>query len=230
MNRTRVLCLAAFAAGAAGLAGCSGTAASVSMEGAGAAGPVATDAQDYRKVRFAEAMRGLTIADGLVAVDAAAAKDLLAGLDAADAPGAVARGDALMGENDFSGAAGEYRTAILADPGHAAGYLGLGDALVCKKKDDMALAAYRTAVTLAPESTAARMKLAETINRNGDIAGWAEELENLLAIDPAHGEAHARLAVAKYYLGDADGARREIVLAERFGGAVPPQLKDMLNN
>jgi Tfp pilus assembly protein PilF len=94
----------------------------------------------------------------------------------------------------------------------------------------MALAAYRTAVMLAPRDVDARMKLAETINRNGDIAGWATELESVLAIDPRHGEAHARLAVAQYYLGNREAAREEIVLAERFGGAVPPQLKDLVNN
>lgn len=228
MNRMHALCVAAFAAGAVGLAGCSGTSTQVSMDGPGAASPVATP-ENYKEARFQEAMRGLTVTD-TVAIDRAAAADLLRGLDATDAPGALARAEALMGENDFTGAAGEYRTAILADPQGAAGYVGLGDALIGKKKDGMALAAYRTAVALAPADTGARLKLAETINRNGDVAGWAAELENVLAIDPAHGEAHARLAVAKYYLGDRDGARREIGLAERFGGNVPPQLRDMLNN
>jgi tetratricopeptide (TPR) repeat protein len=224
------LCVAAFAAGAVGLAGCTGSSTQVSMEGAGAAEPVTTGQADYRKERFEQAMRGLVISDGLVRIDARAGADLLRGLDAGDAPAAIARGEALMAENDFSGAAGEYRTAILADPENAAGYAGLGDALICKKKDDMALAAYRTAAVHAPDNTAVRLKLAETINRNGDVEGFATELENLLAIDPSHGEAHARLAVAKYFLGDREGAQREIALAERFGGNVPPQLKDMLNN
>lgn len=229
-HRMQLVCLAAMAAGVAGLAACSSQSARVSGDGAGAAGPVSTDAQDYRKIRFAEAMRGLVIEDGLVRPDAAAAQDLLRGLGEADAGAALARGHALMAENDYSGAAGEYRTAILADSSLAAGYIGLGDALLGKKKDDLALAAYRTAVLQAPESVEARMKLAETLNRNGDIAAWAAELENVLALDPAHGEAHARLAVARYYLGDQESARREIRLADRFGGTVPPQLRDMINN
>ncbi|HZW08385.1 MAG TPA: hypothetical protein VFF69_00640 [Phycisphaerales bacterium] len=229
-NGSVVLWCAACAAGAMALAGCTGQATRVSIEGDGAAGPVAKSPEDYRKVRFAEAMRGLAIRDGLVRVDAEAAGELALNLRPADGAGAIARGESRLAENDFSGAVAEYRTAILADAGSAAGYEGLGDALVCKRKDDMALAAYRTAVMLAPRDADARMKLAETLNRNGDIAGWAAELENVLAIDGGHGEAHARLAVARYYLGDKEAAREEIVLAERFGGAVPPQLRDLVNN
>lgn len=229
-NGTGVLWWAACAAGAMVLAGCSGQTSQVSIDGAGAAGPVSQDPDNYKKARFAEAMRGLEIRDGLVQVDEGAAADLIRGLGADDGPAALARGDALMAENDFTGAAGAYRTAILADAQDASGYVGLGDALIGKKKDDMALAAYRTAVLLSPRSTGARMKYAETINRNGDVGGWAAELRNVLALDPSHGEAHARLAVASYYLGDREGALREIELAERFGGVVPPQLKVMVND
>jgi len=220
-----VLWCAVAAAGIAGLAGCAGQA--THMEASeGSLGPVVKTTDDYRKLRFEEAFRGLRIEDGLVVIDRQAAQ----GLRATRPAEAIARGVAKLGENDFSGAVGEYRLAILADPASAAAYSGLGDALVCKKKDDMALAAYRTGVMHAPRDTALRLKFAETINRTGDLAGWADELENLLALDPEHGEAHARLAVARYYLGDHGAARNEIVLADRFGGSVPPQLEALLSH
>lgn len=224
-KNTIVLWCASAATGIAGLAGCAGQAARVETTGADV-GPVVKTTDDYRKLRFQEAFRGLDIVDGLVVVNRDAARDLRPG----DPAEAIARGEALLGENDYSGAVGEFRLALLSDDSSAPAYVGLGDTLVCKRKDEMALAAYRTAAALVPDDVAVRMKLAETINRTGDLSGWAEELENVLALDPEHGEAHARLAVARYYLGDRGAARREIALADRFGGNVPGQLRAMLNN
>ncbi|GIK19930.1 MAG: hypothetical protein AMXMBFR77_06500 [Phycisphaerales bacterium] len=227
--RLRIACLAAGVCCAAALLGCSGGTATRTAPGVAAtAGPESQDQWDYRRIRFAEAMRGLRIQDGLVRVDEQAAADLMRGLAVADSAPAVARGHALMGENDFTGAAGEYRTAILADGDNARAYEGLGDALLGKRKDGDALAAYRTAAMLDPANADLRLKFAETINRTGDLDGWAAELARIVAFAPEHGEAHARLAVARYYLGDHDGARAHAVQAERFGGAVPPQLKAMI--
>lgn len=224
---TNVLWCAIAAAGAAGLAGCAGQDAHVGGGAtATAAGPVATSVEDYRKIRFANAWRGLAVRDGLIVVDRAAASDLEVG----PASEAIARGDALMAENTFSGAVGEYRLALLADETSAEAMTKLGDALLGKRADDKALAAFRTAVMLSPEDTSIRLKYAETINRNGDLDGWADELENLLALDSEHGEAHARLAVARYYQGNKSAAAHHAELAERFGGNVPPQLKVMLQN
>ncbi|HRQ74177.1 MAG TPA: hypothetical protein PLU35_14220 [Phycisphaerales bacterium] len=231
-TRLGIVCLAAGACCGLALLGCSGGAATRSAQGAhgvaATAGPESQDQWDYRRIRFAEAMRGLRIQDGLVRVDEQAAADIMRGLAVADSPAAVARGHALMGENDFTGAAGEYRLAILADRDNARAYEGLGDALLGKRKDGDALAAYRTAAMLDPADADLRLKYAETINRSGDLSGWAAELERIVAFAPEHGEAHARLAVARYYLGDHDGARAHAALAERFGGAVPPQLKAMI--
>jgi tetratricopeptide (TPR) repeat protein len=223
-NVTAVLWCALAAAGIAGFAGCSGQATRVTDSGA-AAGPVVTSTDDYRKLRFIEAFRGLEVVDGFVVVDRAVAREMVIG-DPADA---IVRGDALLAENNFSGAVGEYRLAIIADEGSAVGFAGLGNALLGKKKDETALAAFRTAVVLAPDDLELRLKFAETINRTGDLEGWAGELESILVLDPGHGEAHARLAVARHYLGDPEAARREIKLADRFGGTVPPQFRAMLN-
>jgi predicted Zn-dependent protease len=227
MKSMYVLWCAIAAAGAAGLAGCSGQSARVDVaESAAAAGPVVTSTEDFRKLRFAEAWRGLKIEGGLVVVDRDAAADLPIG----DVSEAIARGDALFAENTFSGAIGEYRLALLADETNVEAMYKLGEALLGKRNDEKALVALRTASMLAPERTDIRLQYAETINRNGDVDGWADELENVLALDAAHGEAHARLAVARYYQGNRDDAKRQIALAERFGGNVPPQLKAMLNN
>lgn len=220
-----VLWCAIAATGVAGLAGCAGQATHVEST-EGALGPVVKTTDDYRKLRFEEAFRGLKVVDGLVVVDRAAARGLAVG----DHAGAMARGDALLGENDFSGAIGEYRLAVLADKTSAEAYAGIGRALLGKKKDDMAMAAYRTAVLYAPADAEIRLQYAETINANGDLEGWARELEQVLVLDSEHGGAHARLAVARYYLGDRDAARHEIELADRFGGAVPATLRAMLNN
>lgn len=227
MKSMNVLWCAIAAAGAAGLAGCSGQGAHVEPGvSVGDTGPVARSTEDYRKIRFAEAWRGLAIEDGLIVVDRGAA----AGLEIGDAGEAIARGDALFAANTFSGAIGEYRLALLADETNVEAMFKLGEALLGKRDDERALAALRTASMLAPERTDIRLQYAETINRTGDLDGWADELENVLAIDPGHGEAHARLAVARYYQGDREEARRRVALAEKFGGNVPPQLKAMLNN
>ncbi len=224
------------ATGIAGLAGCTGQATHIETTKAhgsenratteAAVGPVVRSIEDYRKVRFIEAFRGLEVADGFIVINRDAARDLTIG----SASDALARGDAELAQNNFSSAVGEYRLALLADATSAEAYTGLGTALLGKKKDGLALAAFRTAVMHAPEDLTIRMKYAESINRTGDLEGWAGELENILALDPEHGEAHARLAVARHYLGDRDAARREIALADRFGGNVPPQLRVMLNN
>jgi tetratricopeptide (TPR) repeat protein len=226
MKKNRVvLSTVVAAAGLACLAGCAGQPAHVESAD-GAAGPVARSTDDYRKIRFEEAFRGLAVSDGLIIVDRAGAR----GLQVGDAAQAMLRGDARLAENDFTGAIGEYRTALLSDDTNAGAYAGIGRALLGKKKDDMALAAYRTAVALAPQNTEYRLAFAETTNATGDLEGWARELEALLTLDPEHGEAHARLAVARYYLGDNDAARREVELADRFGGSVPAALRGMLNN
>lgn len=226
MNQNRIVLWSALAAaGVVGLAGCTGQPARVDVAD-GAAGPVVKSTDDYRKVRFAEAFRGLEVADGIIVVNRAAAADLRVG----DAGQAMARADELLGQNDFSGAIGEYRNALLADETNAAAYAGIGRALLGKKKDDIALAAYRTAVALDADNTDYRLAYAETINANGDVDAWARELDALLAIDPEHGEAHARLAVARYYQGDLDAARHEIQLADRFGGQVAGALRARLSN
>lgn len=225
MHRTnRVLgCAAALVAAGIVTGGCTGPEARV----AGETGPVFRSPDDYRVVRFNEAWRGLRIEQGLIVVDRKAA----AGLEAGDPGEAIARGDRLLREsNGFTGAVGEYRSALLADPTSVEALVGLGEALLGRKDDTRALAAFRTASTLAPEDSEIRLKYAETLNRTGDLEGWASELEALLAADPRHGEAHARLAVARWYQGDAEAARRQAALAERFGGTVPPQLKAMLEN
>lgn len=228
--RTQALSCAALAAGLMAWAGCAGQPSHVAFDGDREAGPVTRGVESWAEERMHEGLRGLRVENGLIAIDAKSAAKLQQSLTKADAPAALSRGAALMDENDFPGAVGEYRTAILADTSNPDGYIGLGDAALGEKEDTLALAAYRSAAKLAPGSTEAGMKLAETLNRTGDLAGWAGELEKVLAINPQHGEAHARLAVARYYMGDREAARAEIALAEQFGGAVPPQLKDMLNN
>lgn len=226
MNKSRILMWSAVgAAGMAGLAGCAGQATHIETSD-GAAGPVARSTDDYRKLRFEEAFRGLAVSDGMLVVD----RDGARGVARADRDASLDRAEALLAQNDFTGAIGEYRVAVLADERCAEAYAGIGRALLGKKKDEMALAAYRTAVTLAPRDTGYGLAYAETINAVGDIDGWARELERVLAIDPEFGDAHARLAVARYYQGDKAAARRELELAERFGGQAPSALRGLINN
>ena len=192
------------------------------------AGPVNESLEDYRKQRTAKALQGLRFEDGLVAIDTQAALTLQRSAGAMTSAEAFAAVANLRMQNNFSGALSAYRWAILDAPDNAKAYEGLGDALIAKRKDGMALAAYRSATALDPENIESRMKLAETINRTGDLAGWADELANVLALDPSNGEAHARMAVAKHYLGDDNAAREQIALAEKLGGHVPGALKAML--
>lgn len=193
------------------------------------ASPVVKSTDDYRKIRTAKALEGLRFEDGLVVVDAKAAPSLLASPKAMSSQEVFKAMPEMRAHNDFTGALAAYRWAILQDPDNAKAYEGLGDALIAKRKDDKALAAYRTAVALSPKDVGMRMKLAETINRNGDVQGWADELANVLALDPDNGQAHARMAVAKHYLGDDQGARKEMALAEQLGGDVPGALKAILS-
>ncbi|MCW5776796.1 MAG: hypothetical protein KIS87_10185 [Phycisphaeraceae bacterium] len=213
-----------------GLLACSAGSSNATNGAPAALGPENRDQWDYRRVRFADAFRGLRVADGLIVLDPQAAPDLQVGLTPAASAPAVERGHALMLENDYTGATAEFRLAILADQDNPDAYEGLGDALLGRKRDADALAAYRTAAMLDPANADLRLKFAETINRTGDLDGWAAELERILAFSPNHGEAHARLAVARHYQGDHESARAHVTLAERFGGNVPPQLKAMLGH
>ncbi len=194
-----------------------------------AASPVVKSMDDYRKIRTAKALEGLRFENGLVVVDAKAAPSLLASSDAMSSQEVFKAMPEMRAHNDFTGALSAYRWAILDNPDNAKAYEGLGDALIAKRKDDKALAAYRTAAALSPNDVGIRMKLAETINRNGDLQGWADELANVLALDPDNGQAHARMAVAMHYLGDDQGAREEMALAEQLGGDVPGALKAILS-
>lgn len=226
MKKNRIVLWTALgAAGTLWLGGCAGQSARMTVpEGAGAS-PVVRDIEDYREEQMERALRGLEVVDGRMVVNRGAAGGVGVGAFA----DSMARGDAELAQNNFANAVGAYRTALLADDGSAEAWAGVGRGLLGEKDDAKAMAAFRTAAALAPENTEIGVQYAETINANGDIEGWARELERVLAVDPGCGAAHARLAVAEYYLGDKDAARREIDLADRFGGRVAGALRAMLN-
>jgi tetratricopeptide (TPR) repeat protein len=128
-------------------------------------------------------------------------------------------GIALVNLHDYTGAVGEFESAIRLDPDFLAARANL--VTVELLRDDLP-AARKSAdelVARAPESARGRYARGLAALRAGDAAAAARDFGALLERDPAYSVAHYDLALAEIDLGRFDDAEREL----RSALALSPQ-------
>lgn len=207
------------------LGGC-GTA-SIPTETQSGGGVAANPIENYKDQRMREAMRGLTYADGRVTLSSEAGQISGRGTHAKAAEQA-ALGRQVLETNDFPAAIAALTKAVIIAPERAESYLDLSRALLAKGRDREAEAAIRTAIELAPGNIDGHVALARLIDRSGKSAEAIAAWKDVLVLDETYAEAHGRISIASYYLGDKGAARLHIRECERLGGQVPTQFKDLL--
>ena len=123
-------------------------------------------------------------------------------------------------------AAGHFADFNAAHPGDALGYLWHAKALVAKLGPSGQSAESEQALGLLRKSAALDAGIAEThyqigclLERNGDHAGAASELERSIALNPKESAAHFQLSRAYDRLGRKEQAARERELHEKLSEA-----------
>ena len=92
-----------------------------------------------------------------------------------------------------------------------------------KGKTDLAIATYRTVIDRDATHVTARIALARSLARVPRRPEAIEAMNEVLALDPANGRAHERLAIWHYYEGDLETAWRHVHAARDVDQALPPQ-------
>ena len=106
-------------------------------------------------------------------------------------------------------------------------WVGLGRALSRTGKLEYAEAAFRTAIEADAEHPAARYRLSMTLWATSRFDEAMAEM-TALTDDGDYSEAHERLAVWSYYVGDHAEAWRHVHRARALGQDVPAQLIPLL--
>ncbi len=185
------------------------------------AGPVSErDLAEQRE--FEEAIRGLSVADGLLQVQP------LGKADPARARQHFDEGLRLAETNQRAPAIKAFADAVRTAPEEASLYIGLGDALVAKGKAAMATATYRSAVGLDEGLLDARVKLATTLAMDSRYEEAIDAMNGVLALDADHAIAHERLGIWHYYAGDYQQAWAHVHQQRRLGRADVPQFVALL--
>ncbi|MFQ5807266.1 MAG: tetratricopeptide repeat protein [Phycisphaerae bacterium] len=183
---------------------------------------------EYRKALLWRAMRGLRYDSGRVEIDEPVADTIAQPGTRAQAIAEYERGKTLLRRNMRIQAIEAHTRAVLIMPDEAVLYEGLGTALLTVAKTTEATAAFRTALDLDPRYLPARFRLAEALQRQRQFQEAADRLREVIRMDPNHAEAHTRLAILLYYLGDDTGAWAQVHAAETLGSSVPPQFRELL--
>lgn len=190
--------------------------------------PALSPIDDYRHARLARAMAGLKYDSGLVEIDGPVAARIVAGRDAQQAAAEYASGRQLLEQGLFVEAIAAHTKAVLLDPQQAEYYDGLAVALITRGRVEQALAAYRTCLSLDDSRVETRFRMGYALQMLGRLEEAVAEWSKVVEQQPAHGEAHSRLAIGYYYLGDYPSAWRHTHAAEAAGFAVPPQFRELL--
>jgi tetratricopeptide (TPR) repeat protein len=187
------------------------------------AGAMPVDSRTAQKdPRFQEAVKGLDFDSGLVVVVEATGEDPGLALEYRE------QGLRRLESNRLTGALTMLTKAVRTDPQYAAGYVALGRGLTAKGKVEYALAAFRTALVLEPDNVSAQYELASALGRLNRRAEAVTEMLRVVELDPIHAEAHERLAIWYYYVGDAAVAWQHVGVARDLGREPPPQFLALL--
>lgn len=186
------------------------------------------EAEDPRRTRLREAMRGLIFEDGKVRIAAGQVERA----DETDPPHSAAAafdsGMSLLRGNRPTNSIAAFTRGLRAWPDSARLYYGLGQALFAKGKASEAAAAFRTASGFDATLLDARFRLGIAQQALGRFDEAIETWVSLLALSPADADLRLRLAIAYHYTGQNTRARRHAAMAETLGATIPPQFAALL--
>ncbi len=191
--------------------------------------PVRQHGNSWRAMLTRDALRGLDYSTGRVTVDLNESRNVIAGLNAADAIEQYESGRQALDSGLFLDAIGSLTRSVILEPDNAQFLESLGSALLAKRKPILAEAAFRTVLDLDPSALVAHQQLALTLSGTGRRDESIQQYRKLLDLEPENGMAHSRLAIQLYYSGQFDQSRQHADLAEFKGYAVPPQFLALLN-
>jgi tetratricopeptide (TPR) repeat protein len=183
------------------------------------AGPA--DEGDPRAIRWQNAIRGLSFDTGRIVVESS-------GDDRAAAERHFAEAQAFMLRNDYVGAVGALRDTLAAWFDFPEAQRTLGDALRGRGRTAWAIASYRTYLDTHPDDADTRFIVSMELWGADQQADACTEMANVLAIDPTRAEAHERLAIWNYYMGDYAAAWEHVHGTRALGRDVPPQFIPLL--
>ncbi len=174
--------------------------------------------EDIKEARFLQAIEGLNFETGLVVVDPIgrrpntrlASKHHDQGVEAYNQNRII---DAITLENK----------AVRTDPNWPLAYNGLGRALLGEGEGELAAAAFRTALLLDEQYTEARFNLSYAVAGLGNQEEAIELMNGVVRAQPDNVEAHERLAIWNYYIGEYETAWSHVHRAQNLGHAMPPQ-------
>ncbi|PYQ47809.1 MAG: hypothetical protein DMF78_22760 [Acidobacteria bacterium] len=137
-------------------------------------------------------------------------------MDPGYADGWVNVGRARIQEGNMEGAEEVLRKALQIDPALAKTHFFLATAVKARGRYDEALEHFRAAAERYPRDRVVRNQIARVLFLKRQYKDAIGELQDVLAIDPEDLQAHYNLMLCWQGLGDADGARREQALYQRF--------------
>ena len=174
--------------------------------------------ENVKEARFHQAIEGLSFETGIVVVDPIGRRP-----NTRLASKYHAQGVEAFNQNRIIDAITLQKKAVRTDPNLAVAYNRLGQALLGEGEGEFAAAAFRTALALDERYTEARFNLSYAVAGLGDQAEAIELMNGVVQAQPNNVEAHERLAIWNYYLGEYETAWSHVHHAQNLGHAMPPQ-------
>ena len=172
--------------------------------------------ENIKEARFHQAIEGLNFETGFVVVDAIGSRPNTPLASKLHAEGVQA-----YNQNRIIDAITLQNKAVRTDPNLASAYNSLGRALLGEGEGGLAAAAYRTALALDEQYTEARFNLSYAVAGLGDQEEAIELMNGVVEAQPDNIEAHERLAIWNYYVGEFETAWSHVHHAQNLGHAAP---------
>ncbi|MCH7847042.1 MAG: hypothetical protein IIB53_01645 [Planctomycetes bacterium] len=179
--------------------------------------------ENIKEERFHQAIEGLNFETGFVVVDPIGRRPNTRLASKHHAEGVEA-----YNQNRIIDAITSQNKAVRTDPNWPVAYNSLGRALLGEGEGELATAAFRTALALDEQYTEARFNLSYAVAGLGDQEEAIELMNGVVQAQPDNVQAHERLAIWHYYLGEYETAWSHVHRAQNLGHAMPPQFMVLL--
>ena len=178
---------------------------------------------NVKEARFHQAIEGLDFETGFVVVDPIGRRP-----NTRLAAKHHAQGVEAYNQNRIIDAITLQTKAVRTDPNWPVAYNSLGRALLGEGEGELATAAFRTALALDEQYTEARFNLSYAVAGLGDQEEAIELMNGVVQAQPDNVQAHERLAIWHYYLGEYETAWSHVHRAQNLGHAMPAQFMVLL--